>query len=197
MLISQYTTQLRDLLDKHAPENTRLLPVYAHSSWFDDTIIKAKQQRRTLEKQWIHSGFTFHWEMFKEQRNRTQQLIKNAKRSYFHSKFAENIKDTKSLFTLVNHVLHRNCDRPLPDHISAGGLANTFNKYFLDKINNLRSKLDGSTTNNINTSTITSSDLSPPQTYTKFTAVAEEDQKNCTEIKLKVVWLRSYPNFND
>ena len=75
----------------------------------------------------------------------------------------------------MNHVLHGNCDRPLPDHISAGGLANTFNKYFLDKISNLRSKLDGSTTNNINTSTITSSDLSPPQTFTKFTAVAEED----------------------
>ena len=126
-----------------------MLPVHAHSPWLDDTIIEAKQQRRKLEKQWRDSGLTIHWEMFKEQQNRTQQLIKDAKRSYFHSKFAENIKDAKSLFTLVDHVLHRNCDRPLPDHISASGLANTFNKYFLDKISNLRSKLDGSTTNNI------------------------------------------------
>ena len=113
--------------------------------------------------------------MFKKQRNRTQQLIKDAKRSYFHSKFAKNIKDAKSLFTLVNHVLHRNCDRTLPDHTSASGLVNTFNKYFLDKISNLRSKLDGSTTNNINTSTIASSDLPTPQTFTKFTAVIEKD----------------------
>ena len=105
-----------------------MLPVHAHSPWLDDTIIEAKQQRRDLVKQWRHSGLTIHWEMFKEPRNRTQQLIKNAKRSYFHSKFAENIKDAKSLFTLVDHVLHRNCDRPLPDHTSASGLANTFNK---------------------------------------------------------------------
>ena len=82
-----------------------------------------KQQRRKLEKQWGHSGLTIHWEMFKEQRNRTQRLIKDAKRSYFHSKFAENIEDAKSLFTLVDHVLHRNCDRSLPDHTSASGLA--------------------------------------------------------------------------
>ena len=75
MLISQYTTQLRDLLDKHALEKTRMLPVHAHSPWFDDTIIEAKQQRRKLEK---HSGLTIHWGMFKEQRNRTQQLIKDA-----------------------------------------------------------------------------------------------------------------------
>ena len=45
----------------------------------------------------------------------------------------------------------------------------------MDKIINIRSKLDGCTTNNINTSTITSSDLPPPQTFTKFTAVTEED----------------------
>ena len=78
MLISQYTTQLRDLLDKHALEKTRMLPLHAHSPWFDDTIIEAKQQRRRLEKQWRHSGLTIHWEMFKEQRNRTQQLINDA-----------------------------------------------------------------------------------------------------------------------
>ena len=43
MLILQYTTQLRDLLDKHAPEKTRMLPAHAHSPWFYDTIIEAKQ----------------------------------------------------------------------------------------------------------------------------------------------------------
>ena len=75
----------------------------------------------------------------------------------------------------MDHVLHRNCDRPPPDHTSASGLANTFNKYFLDNISNLRSKLDGSTTNKINISTRTYSDLPTPQTFTKFTAVTEED----------------------
>ena len=175
MLISQCTTQLRDLLVKPAPDKTRMLPLHAHSPWFDDAIIEAKQQKRKLEKQWRHSGLTTHWEMFKEQQNRTQQLIKDAKRSYFHSKFAENIKDAKSLFTLVNNVLHRNCHRPLPDHTSASGLANTYNKYFLDKIWILRSKSDGSTTNNINTSTITFSDLPTPQAFTKFTDVTEEN----------------------
>ena len=150
-----------------------MLPVHAHSPWFDDTIIAAKQQK--LENLWRHSELTIHWEVFKEQRNRAQQQIKDSKRSYFHSKFAENIKDAKSLFTLVDHVLHRNCERPFPDHTSASGLANTFNKYFSNKISDLRSKLDGSTTNNINTSTITFSDLPTPQNFTKFTAVTEED----------------------
>ena len=69
----------------------------------------------------------------------------------------------------------RHCDRPLPGHTSASGLANTFNNYFLGKITNPRSKLDGSTTNTINTSTITSSDLPTPLTFTKFTSVTEED----------------------
>ena len=55
------------------------------------------------------------------------------------------------------------------------------NKYFLDKISNLRSKLDESTTNNINTSTITSSDLPTSQTFTKFTAVTEKDIKKTVQ----------------
>ena len=115
---------------------------------------------------------------------------RDAKRTYFHSKLAENIKDAKLLFTLVDHVLHRNCDRFLPDHTSANCLVNTFIKYFLDKISNLRAKLDGSTTNNINTSTITFSDLHTPRTSTK---ISEKLYRN----RNKAVWLRSYHNFND
>ena len=138
----------------------------------DDTTKEAKHKRRRLEKQWRQSELTIHWEMFKEQRNHTQQLIKYVKRSSFRTKFAEIIKDSKSMFTLLDHFLH---DRPLHHHTFTRGLANTFDKYFLEKNSNSRSKIDGNTTKNINTSTASLSHLPPPQTFSNFTAVTREN----------------------
>ena len=150
---------------------------YSCSLWLDDTTKEAKHKRRRLEKQWRQSELTIHWEMLKEQRNHTQQLIKYVKRSFFRTKFAENIKDSKSMFTLLDHFLHRQCDRPLHHHTFTRGLANTFDKYFLEKNSNSRSKIDGNTTYNINTSTASLSDLPPPQTFNNFTAVTTENIK--------------------
>ena len=75
----------------------------------------------------------------------------------------------------MDHVLHRKSDCVLPEHTSASKLAGTFNKFFLDKINNIRSKLD----------TYDQADnfLDPklPQSLNSFSCVTEADIKKIVQ----------------
>ena len=83
---------------------------------------------------------------------------------------------------LVDHVMHRKCGLIVVLDTKTDGCwltiyhQVTWNTVFsldgLDKISNIRSKLDEDTTNNINTCTVS---LADPQTFNNVTAVTEEN----------------------
>ena len=82
--------------------------------------------------------------MFTEQRNLTKTLIRKAKSTYFHTQIEENKHNPKTLFSLIDKVLHKKNQSVLPDHTSCQELAETFLKYFSDKVTKLRATLDDS-----------------------------------------------------
>ena len=47
-LVDAYNTELRDVLDKHAPEKEKVVVPRTHTPWYTEQERQAKRERRTL-----------------------------------------------------------------------------------------------------------------------------------------------------
>lgn len=80
--------------------------------------------------------------MFQAQRQAVLNLIRKAKRAHFSAKINENATNPKALFAVIDHLLHRKKDTPLPRHHHPSELAESFSSFFQNKITNIRAALD-------------------------------------------------------
>ena len=55
---------LRELLDKHAPEETRKITLRPYAPWYDDSLRESKQKKRALERKWKKSGLEIDKQIF-------------------------------------------------------------------------------------------------------------------------------------
>jgi hypothetical protein len=102
--VQQYTSDLSVLLNKHAPSKTRRVKIRPNTSWYSDHIYTEKRKRRRLEQKWRKSRLEIDHQLYIEQKQKVISLIKKAKASYYNNLCAENTKNPKRLFGIVNQL---------------------------------------------------------------------------------------------
>ena len=133
-----YDTLTRKVVDKHAPLVTKSIKRNEEPPWMDADFKQNRAKRRKLEKKWKRNSTEENREAYIIQRRLCAELCKN-KRTEYYSKIVENAgNDQKTLFKIANELLDKNKTRSLPEHEDPVKLANEFNKYYIDKIDNLR-----------------------------------------------------------
>ncbi len=140
--VAQYNSTMQKVLDKHAPEQTKSVTIRHHSPWYSDEIKQEKTMRRQLEKKWLSSRSDRDKMTFQEQRNKVAMMVKRAKSEFYTSLVSESKNNPKALFKVLDGLLHRNQEMPLPPHDSAAGLASQFAEYFSGKIDKVRTELN-------------------------------------------------------
>ena len=139
----QYCTVLQDILDKHAPERKTKIIIRPLVPWYNDDITLEKQKRRQLERLWRTTDKTPSGrKAFEHQRNITQQCMQKAKTENLNNQISDSTGDQKALFRIANTLTNQVCDNPLPSCDSLADLAEGFNNFFIQKIVNIRGKLD-------------------------------------------------------
>ena len=76
---------LRSTLDKHATVTRRLIIDRPHSPWYNSVgheLLKAKRERRKVEKRWRTSGLTVHRQIVQQTRNKVTDIVHRAKSAY-------------------------------------------------------------------------------------------------------------------
>ncbi len=141
-LINGYNRTLSELLDSHAPEKTRLMVDRPRDPWFNEQIKHEKLKRKKLEKAWRADKTLDNRLEFQQQRNYVSLLIERAKKEYYSLKIEELSGDQKALFGLIKSLCGQNKDTPLPPHDSVSILAEDFSAFFIQKIEDIREKLD-------------------------------------------------------
>lgn len=137
-LVSTYSTAMGSILDDVAPLKTRTIVCRPKSEWYNDKIREAKQERRRAERKWRSSGLHVHRGSYIEQRDRTNRMIESAKESHYQTLISE-CKDTKQLFAIVNKLLGKTTQNlPSSDTESSLQLAQSFNVFFVEKIERIR-----------------------------------------------------------
>ena len=139
-LVNKYNTVLRELLDKHAPQKTKMVTLRPRVPWFTDAIRDLKKQKRRFERKMNKSGLEVDKQRYKEQCKIYNDALQQSKCDYYRNEVAD--CDDKQLFRLVKKLSSPDSSTTLPDHLSAKELANEFGSFFHNKIQKIRDKLD-------------------------------------------------------
>jgi hypothetical protein len=130
------------VLDKHAPMNERRIIDRNPTPWSKADIIHEKTRKRKLEKKWRRSRKQSDYENYKEQRNKYNNLLNELKRKNLSTLIAQNRGNSRNMFRVLNHALHRKPKPVLPPCKNDTELANNFIEFFEQKIDKIRTKLD-------------------------------------------------------
>ena len=141
-LVDAYNTDLRGVLDKHAPEKEKVVVLRPHAPWYTEQAKQAKRERRKAERRWGKSDkLEIDREILKNKQKQANEICSAAKRGYYNSKVSAAEGDSKELFRVVNALLHKPKGTPLPSHTSDKEMANMFGQFFSKKISKIRDVL--------------------------------------------------------
>ncbi len=140
--MNQYNTELSRILDKHAPVCKRTITIRPSKPWYNNEISEAKHYRKQLERKWRKTKSTSDRQLFVAQRLKVTRLIDQAKTDYYGSKITGCADDQKSLFKIVEQLLHNKGPEKFPTHNDSFHLAETFSSFFINKIVKIRDQLD-------------------------------------------------------
>ena len=140
-LVDTYNEILTDLLDKHAPLKTKQMAERPLLPWYSKDIQAAKRHRRQCERLWKRTGLTVHYEMFKAARLFVREQLSSAKSQFYNEKIAKCNGDQKTVFSVVNKVLHRKKSILPTLYDSDVETSCKFNTFFHQKILTIRDNL--------------------------------------------------------
>ena len=141
-LVSCYNTTLSDLLDKHAPLFKKTITVRPSVPWFNVAVKEAKRISRKPERIWRKTRSELDRKRFTKSRNHANHVMEQARRDYYFKFIEENSTDPRRLFKATSALLGNSSWERYPPYKDLSGLANDFGKFFAQKIDNIRFKLD-------------------------------------------------------
>ena len=98
-LIDLYENTLKETLEKHAPLRQRMKTLRPSAPWYHEGIGDAKRKRRKLERRWRVSRLCVDRQMYVDQCQIVNKMLKDAKASYYSSIISENALIQKYFLT--------------------------------------------------------------------------------------------------
>ena len=139
-LVSYYNNSLGDLLNQHAPLKSRSVSFKRTAPWYTDELRKLKTSGRALERRFLTSGLTVHKLAYREHQKEYARSLSTARSQYYSNIIHDNLRNSKQLFTTVNHLLK---PKSLSHSEATEEKCNEFMTFFKGKANNIRAHLTG------------------------------------------------------
>ncbi|CAB4037989.1 Hypothetical predicted protein, partial [Paramuricea clavata] len=180
-LVACYNNTLKAHFDKYAPPKTKTITIRARVPWFNEQLRKAKHERRNAERKWRVSKSDVDFVNFKGKQNLVNRLMCKARTKYYTSFIEENSGDQKKLFNASKRLFGQHHDDGLPPNLNCEAFVSDIGKYFVQKIGNIRRKLDNNKVHALsrylqNTSVPHAVEESVPK-FSEFSALTELDVK--------------------
>ena len=177
--IALYNETLRNTLNEYAPIKTKTIKIVKSSPWFDSEYENLRRLRRKAEKQFKNSGLEEHKDNYVRLRKQCTALAHKKKCNYYGDKLDG--AGTKVLYAEINRLLDKKQEAVLPDATSDKELANSFMKFFSEKIEKIRSTFPN-IVNKPNTTTYTATKLCifDPTTTEEITQIVSSHGVKCS-----------------
>ena len=174
--VAVYNNEMRDVLEKHAPLQTKEITLRPNSPWYSDDLRVAKRDKRKAERVWRRTNLTLHRDIFKENCRLYSKLLAQSKQEYYYRRISECGNDSKRLYGLTNRLLGKNQEPPLPASDSDAELPNKFAEFFVGKIQSIRTLLQESNQTSDMESNVLSADVRfSGRPLTDFTTASSEE----------------------
>ena len=123
--VESYNSVLKDIVDKHAPEKSRVIVVRADAPLYTSELVKEKRLQRKLERDYNKTKLAVNKERLDHQRNIYNHLLTQAKQDYFKTKI-ETAETSKDLYKVCDNLLNLQQKSVLPSHDCVKDLADKF-----------------------------------------------------------------------
>ena len=140
-LVTLYNSELKSVIDKHAPAIVKEVVLRPHAPWYNEHIRECKVERRRAERKWAKDKTDINKEILKSKQRQVNKLSVEAKRRYYNNKVSAAENNSKELFKVAGTLLSKPTSTSLPSHTTEKDLANKFGKYFSDNISKIRTGL--------------------------------------------------------
>ena len=146
--------QIEDIWSALEKELTRtldkLIPLTNHKSkckpacpWYNTRILDQRKIVRNRERVFLQYRQQQQWKAFTRERNRYISMLNYNKRASLAGLVDSAERDSKKLFRIINSLLGRKEDNPMPLGKMDSQLAEEFASFFLNKIDTIREKFLG------------------------------------------------------
>ena len=140
--VRNLNSSVSEVLDKHAPVITKQITIVDKAPWFDKEYRNLRKLRRRAERKLRKSRKLIDKLQFKQLCKEATTLAIMKKREHFSKCIVNDNNNPRTLYQLVNKELDRKQSNPIPDFTEdISELASTFNTFFTDKIEKIRSSL--------------------------------------------------------
>ena len=141
-MYEKYKNELTRVLDKLAPEKTKLFIKKEKRPWFNEYVANMKRVLRRCEKIWVRNGTEDSWRAYQQARSLYPGKIVEKKRETICKKIEECSSDSRKIFQLVNHLTGHKPENPLPARNINEELADEFADFFHKQDCKIRQELD-------------------------------------------------------
>ena len=138
-LINNYNTDMKDILDKHAPVIKRQLHNKRREPWINSSVRDALRVSRSSERRWRKSRQNQQCETeFRRARQEYSSVLKQSKSEHFRNILDKCSRDQGKLFREMNKIMNRKQCKVLPEQNNSKDLADNFCRFFQNKIKVIR-----------------------------------------------------------
>jgi hypothetical protein len=141
-LVEQYNSVLLELINKIAPEKSKVITIWPTVLWMTPKIKAAKHERKLAERKWRNSSLEIHRSMYQSKRNHVTHLIDQSKKQHFSRIIHDSTGNQKAFFKTVNQLLCRGKCKAIPTDTLNHNLSDMLADFFTDKIQKIRSDLE-------------------------------------------------------
>ena len=127
---------LKEALDKHAPDKTKVIKDRIRQPWFDSNL-KIQKQKTRSERRWRKYRQDHQWLTYKADMRHYRATLKQYRQEIVSNIILECGRDNKKLYTAINSITGVKKSNPMPSGNSDLDLANTFADHFINKIQKL------------------------------------------------------------
>ena len=138
--VDLYNSVLGAILDKMAPEITRVITRRDNVDWYNDDIRNAKQARRRAERKWRKSHLQVDRDLYVECRQKVDDALLEAKKSHYRKLIVE-CEDQKQVYKIVNKLLGRAQKPNSSAELPPPEWAEILSKFFIRKIDDIRASI--------------------------------------------------------
>ena len=135
-----FIDKLSSIFNDVAPLKTGTITVRPNCQWYNSDIRKCKRSLRKHERAYLKIKSSTHKKEFIAARNKFNKMLTDTKRRHFKTALFENKNNSRQLFKITRGLLkpyspNTNNDPDLPE---------SFNNFFINKVNVIRENLDNS-----------------------------------------------------
>ena len=144
-----YSNVISKVLDEVAPLTTKVVKSSTNTPlWMDTQYKDERKLRRKLERTWKKTKLPDDRLAYINQRENCAELAKIKRAGYYSNLIAKCNGDQKALYSVVSDLLDTRKVKTLPICENEVELANKFNQFYMNKINNIRESIPYSSESN-------------------------------------------------